>query len=118
MPSACIKVSNSLPADAPSYIKLYPGAAQVVLVDVAGMKSATYQSNGKIDAVMAFYRAQAASEQMPEGRVPPQANAPADQQSAVFGDPATQKFLVVVARPHEPGTMVNLTYKPAAKAPS
>jgi hypothetical protein len=117
--SGCFKVSNALPADAPSFVKLYPGSAQVVTVDVAGMKSVVYQApSAAPDAVLTFYRTQAAAEQMPEQAAPPQANAPADQKQAVFGDPSGAKFLVVVARPQGTGTMVSLTYKPPPKAPS
>ena len=117
--SGCFKVSNTLPADAPSFVKLYPGSAQVVTVDLAGMKSVVYQAPAAApDAVISFYRTQAATDQMAEQAAPPQANAPADQKQAVFGDPSGDKFLVVVARPQGTGTMVSLTYKPPPKAPS
>jgi hypothetical protein len=117
----CFKVGKDLPADAPAYVKLYPGAGQVVAIDMAGMKSAVFQAPASPTDVVAFYRAQAANDQLPERQATAQANAPAGQVSAVFGDPKSARFLVVVARPgpqNQGGSMVDLTYRPAPKTGS
>jgi len=117
----CFKVSKDLPPDAPAYVKLYPGSGQVVAIDVAGMKSVVFQAPASPADVVSFYRTQAVNAQMPETAAPPQANAAPGQVSAVFGDPKSAQFLVVVARPQssgQAGSMVDLTFKPAPKAAS
>jgi hypothetical protein len=127
----CFKISKDLPPDTPAYVKLYPGAGQVVAIDVAGMKSAVFQAPAEPADIVAFYRTQAAADQLAESQAPPQANAAPGQVSALFGDPKGAQFLIVVARPQQPtqgeaqglppakpSSMVDLTYKPAAKAAS
>jgi len=119
--SGCFKISKTLPADAPAYVKLYPGAGQVVAIDIAGMKSAVFQAPAAPADVVAFYRTQAAADQLPEGAPPANAATVPGQATAVFGDPKGSQFLIVVARPgpqNQGGSMVDLTYKPAPKAAS
>jgi len=113
--AGCFKVSNSLPADAPAYVRTYPGAAQIITVDVAGMKAVAFKAAATPDEVLAYYRTQAHTDGMAESAAPPQAGAKPGQKAVVFGDPNTPKFLVVTVQPQEQGTMVSLTYKPPAK---
>jgi hypothetical protein len=114
----CIKMDKSPPKDLPAYVKLYPGSTSVMNMSVGGMSVVALQVSAKPDDVIAFYRTQAASDGLPESAAPATANAPPDQKTAVFGDPATGRMLVVVARPQGEGSMISLTYKPAPKAPS
>jgi hypothetical protein len=114
----CMKVSNAPPKDLPAYVTVYPDAAQVVSMSAGVMSAVAFQASAKPDDVIAFYRRQAQADGLPETQAPPQAGAPADQRQAVFGDPAGDRMLVVVARPRGEGSMVSLTYKPAPKAPS
>ncbi len=108
----CMKVGNAPPKDLPAYVQVYPGAAQVVSMNVGPMSALAFQASAKPDEVIAK------TNDLPETQAPAQANAPADQRQAVFGEPAGGRMLVVVARPHAAGSMVSLTYKPAPKAPS
>jgi hypothetical protein len=115
----CFKISNGLPPDAPAYVKVYPGATGVMSIDAGIMKSVTFQAPDTPATVMLFYRSQAAAAQMPESQSPNQTNAPAGQESAVFGDPKDNgAFMVVAARPQPQGqgSTVSLMYKPAPKA--
>src|SRR5258707_15665479 len=96
----CMKVGNAPPKDLPAYVQVYPGAAQVVSMNVGPMSALAFQASAKPDEVIAFYRDLAKTNDLPETQAPAQANAPADQRQAVFGEPAGGRMLVVVARPH------------------
>jgi hypothetical protein len=113
----CMKVGSTPPKDLPAYVKVYPGSAQVVSLNLGAMSSVAFQAAAKPDDIIAYYRTQAASDGLPEAQAPAQANPPADQRQVVFGDPSTDKMLVVVVKPQGEGSMVSLTYKPV-KAPS
>jgi hypothetical protein len=112
----CFKVGRGLPADAPPYVKALPDAANIVSVDVAGMKSVTYQTGSSVDDDLAFYRNLASANQLPEGPVPSTTPGVAGQKSAAFGDPNSPNYMIVLARPRTPGSAVVLTYKLPAKA--
>jgi hypothetical protein len=116
--AGCFKVGNSVPADAPSYVKVYPGAPQVVTVDVAGMKMVTFEAAASPDQVIQFYRDDAASAGLTENTQAEAANKNANQRTLAYGDPNSDKFLIVVVQAHNTGSMVNVTYKPPAKAGS
>ena len=111
----CFKMKAGLPTDAPSYVRVYPDATQVMQVEVAGMEAVVFQTPAQPDTVLAYYRAQAATDQLPEA--PLQGGATAGQTSTSFGSASSGRYLVVMVRPHEQGSAVTLTYKPMAKAP-
>ena len=117
--AGCFKVGNSVPADAPSYVKVYPGAPQVVTVDVAGMKMVTFEAAASPDQVIQFYRDDAASAGLVENtQAEAQASKNPSQRVLAYGEPNTDKFFMVVVQTHNTGSMVNVTYKPPAKAGS
>lgn len=111
----CFKMKAGMPTDAPSYVHVYPDAAQVMQVEVAGMKALAFQTPATPDTVLAYYRAQAATDQLPE--TPVQGGPVPGQTSTSFGSSTSDRYLVVMVRPHEQGSAVTLTYKPPAKAP-
>jgi hypothetical protein len=112
--AGCFKVGQGLPPDAPPYVKAMPNAGQITTVDVAGLKSVTYPTTASVDDALAFYRDLAAANQLPEGQAPSTAAAEG-QKSAAFGDPNSPNYMVVIARPQPPGTLVVVTYKPPPK---
>ena len=112
----CMKVNTAPPKDLPAFVKVYPGATQVVSMNVMGMQALAFQAAAKPDEVIAYYRTQATSDGLPETTANAAAANPGQGQ-ATFGDPASGKFLVVIAKAQGDGSMVSLTYK-AAKAPS
>ncbi|MFI4935559.1 MAG: hypothetical protein ACHP7N_13125 [Caulobacterales bacterium] len=115
----CMNTSKTPPKDLPDYVKIYPGATQVVAMGLGSMSTEVFSTSASPDEVVSFYRTQAQSDGLPEGSAPAPAGAPPEQKQAEFGDPASGKMLVVVAKPSQGvGTMVSLIYKPAPKAPS
>ena len=114
----CIKMDKTPPKDLPAYVQVYPGAGQVMSLNVAGMSALAFQAPAKPDDVISFYRNQAAANGLPESAAPASANAATGQQQATFGDPASDRLLVVVVRPQGDGSMVSLTYKAPAKPAS
>ena len=115
----CFKIKSGLPADAPAYVKVYPGATQVMSIDVGPMKSVVFQAPDTPATVMIYYRSQAVAEQMPEAQAPSQGGTQPGQESAVFGDAKDGgAFMVVAARPApqgQVGSTVSIMYKPAAQ---
>ena len=113
---ACVKMDSSPPKDLPDYVKLYPGAQPMMTMQVGPLSSETETTADKPDAVIAFYRAQAAADGLPETQTTAPANAAAGQLQVQFGDMSQGKILVVMARPQGTTTMVTLMYKPAKAA--
>ena len=114
--TACVKVNKSLPADAPPYAVVYPGATQVVSMDMMGMQSILFQVADTPDTILGYYRTQATSNGLQE--VSAANKGSPEQKQASFRDPSSNRIFVVVARPKNGGTMVDLTYTSASKAAS
>jgi hypothetical protein len=114
---ACVKMSSAPPTDLPSYVKLYPGGQPTMTMAMGPLSSEIETTTDKPDAVIAFYRTQAAADGLPETQMAAPANAKPGQLQAQFGDLPSGKMLVVTASPQDASTLVTLIYKPA-KAPS
>jgi hypothetical protein len=112
----CVKMDKNPPKDMPDYAKLYPGGQPMMTMNVGPLSSEVETTSDKPDAVIAFYRTQAAADGLPETHAAATANAAPGQLQVQFGDPAQGKFLVVVARPQGTNTIVSLTYKPVKAA--
>jgi hypothetical protein len=113
----CMKMDSSPPKDLPDYVKLYPGAQPTMTMGLGPLSSEIETTTDKPDAVLAFYRTQAAADGLTETQPASTANAAPGQLQAQFSDAALSKILIVIARPQAANTMVSLTYKPV-KAPS
>ncbi|HZZ34602.1 MAG TPA: hypothetical protein VFE03_02670 [Caulobacteraceae bacterium] len=114
---AKVETGTSLPADAPPYVKAYPGAGEIVKMKIAGMSAVAFEAPASVDEVIAYYRTQAAADGLPELPEQKPPSGAANQKGVTFGDPGGERMLMVLARPGKQGTMVSLTYKPAATAP-
>jgi hypothetical protein len=112
----CVKMDKNPPKDLPDYVKLYPGAQPMMTMSVGPLSSETETTADKPDAVIAFYRTQAAADGLPETKSAPAANATPGQLQVQFGDMAQGKMLVVMARPQGATTMLTLMYKPVKAA--
>ncbi len=110
----CVKVDKSPPKDLPAYVSIYPGATQVMSVEMGPMSALAFQAAASPDDVISYYRSQASSNGLEETAEP---NASPSNGQLMFRDPATQRMLMVGARPRGAGTMVSLTYTKAG-APS
>src|ERR1700723_1809182 len=104
----CVKMDSSPPKDLPDYVKLYPGAQPMMTMQIGPLSSETETTTDKPDAVIAFYRTQAAADGLPETQPTPATNAAPGQLQAQFGNMAEGKTLVVVARPQGTSTLVTL----------
>ena len=118
MLAACVKMGGAPPKDLPAYVKIYPGATQVMALNMGELSSIALQTTAKPDDIIAFYRTQAAADGLPEQAAPAPANATPGQKQAAFGDPSGGKMLIVVVKPQSDGSILSLTYKPAPKPAS
>jgi hypothetical protein len=116
--AGCMKIDKAPPKDLPAFVKIYPGASQVMSMNLGPMSSIIFQTTSSPDDVVGYYRVQASADGLSEQSEQPQASAPAEQRQAAFHDAAGGEILVVVARPQQNATMVSLTYRYAPKAPS
>ena len=82
----CFKIKSGLPADAPAYVKVYPGATQVMSIDVGPMKTVAFQAADTPATVLTYSRAQAVAEQMPEAQVSTRDRQPAAAAGQDVGD--------------------------------
>jgi hypothetical protein len=110
----CFRMDKTPPKDLPSYVRLYPGAQQMMNMSLGPTTADLMTTTDSPDQVVSFYRTQAASDGLTEMSAPaPAASAPGQVQAA-FSDKATNRLLVVLARPQTEGqtttTMVDLTY--------
>jgi hypothetical protein len=112
----CVKMDSSPPKDLPDYVKLYPGAQPMMRMGLGPLSSETETTTAKPDAVIAFYRTQAAADGLPETQSTTTSNAAPGQLQVQFGNMAQGKILVVVARPQGTSTLVTLMYKPVKAA--
>ena len=112
----CMKMDSSPPKDLPDYVKLYPGAQPTMTMALGPLSSEIETTTDKPDAVLAFYRTQAASDGLTETQAAQTANAAPGQLQAQFSDATQSKILIVIARPQGANTMVSLTYKPVKAA--
>jgi len=110
----CMKVGNGPPKDLPEFVKVYPGAQQVVSVNMGPISSLAFQAPAAPADVVAFYRNGASSDGLTE--TPMQGDA-SGQAKATFRNATGDEFLTVVAQAQGAGSMVSLAYK-APKAPS
>jgi hypothetical protein len=85
-------------------------------MNLGPLSSEIETTTDKPDAVLAFYRTQAAADGLTETQPASTANAAPGQLQAQFNDTAQSKMLVVIARPQGANTMVSLTYKPVKAA--
>jgi hypothetical protein len=109
----CVKLSSTPPTDLPPYVKLMPGAQQMGTMDMGVMKGELFQTTSSLDDVVAFYRAQAQADGLPEQ--PNQATSAADKRQVMFADPTATRMLTVVAQTQNGATMVTLAYRPVVK---
>ncbi|HEX3916848.1 MAG TPA: hypothetical protein VHW60_05880 [Caulobacteraceae bacterium] len=111
----CVKISKTIPTDLPSYVKIYPGGAQVMTMDLGALKAEVFETPAAQADVATFYRTQATSDGLTETAAPASAaNSSGGQQEVTFADNATGRMLAVVTKPQDGKTLVTLTYKPAA----
>src|SRR5579864_7948916 len=110
----CIKMDKSPPKDLPAYVRLYPGATQMMSMSLGPETADLMSTTDSPDQVIDFYRTQAASDGLTEMQAPAANSGGPDARQAAFADKATNRLLVVIARPQTQGsakiTMVDLTY--------
>ena len=114
----CMKIEKAPPKDLPTFVSIYPGASNVVSVAMGPMQSIVFQTTSSPDDVVSYYRTQAAANGLTEQQTNPQAGSPPEQRQAAFHDATGGDILVVIARPQQNATMVDLTYRSQPKAPS
>ncbi|HUO12276.1 MAG TPA: hypothetical protein VMU37_05920, partial [Caulobacteraceae bacterium] len=112
----CVKMDKNPPKNLPDYVKLYPGAQPMMTMNLGVMSSEVETTSDNPDAVMAFYRNQAAEDGLTEKQATAPANATAGQQQAQFADATGTKILIVIAKPQNGGTLVSLSYRPVKAA--
>ena len=115
---ACFKIDKAPPKDLPTWVKVYPGATNVVSVGMGQMTSIVFQTTSSPDDVVTYYRAQAQQDGLTEQAANPPAGATPEQRQASFRDATGGEILVVIARPQQSATMVDLTYNNQPKAAS
>jgi hypothetical protein len=94
----CAKVDK--PPTPPAYVTLYPGAAQVKIEAVDLWTTESFTSSASQDDVIAFYRAQAKANGIPEDTsVAPSPYAQPNAKDVTFDDPATGRMFKVGAWP-------------------
>ena len=120
----CLKMDKNPPKDLPSYVKLYPGAQPMATMAMGPMTSEMETTTDSPQAVLDFYRSQAASDGLTEKAVQAPTSASEGQMQTSFTDASGDKMLIVLAKPQgksqsgqDQGTLVSLTYRPA-KAPA
>jgi len=117
----CFRMDKTPPKDLPPYVHLYPGARQMMNMSLGPETADLMTTTDSPDQVIAYYRTQAATDGLTEMSAPAPAASSPGQVQAAFADKATNRLLVVLARPQTEGqtttTMVDLTYT-AAKAAS
>jgi hypothetical protein len=113
-----VKIDKAPPKDLPAFVKVYPGASQVMSMGMGSMSSIIFQTTSSPDDVVGYYRVQASSDGLSELPAQPQTGARAEQRQASFRDSTGGEFLMVIARPQQNSTMVSLTYRNAPKAGS
>ena len=115
-----VQTNKDPPKSMPPYARLYPGSQNVMSLVIGPETADMMTTPDSAEQVIAYYRAQAASDGLQETQTPTQ-GASAGDQKAAFNDPATGRMLVVIAKPHDAThagqTMVDITY-PTPKAPS
>ncbi len=114
--AACVKVSQAPPKDLPAFVRIYPGASDVVSMNAGPMQAILFKTTSSPDEVVSFYRTQAAADGLIEQHTNSQAGA--DQRQAAFRDATGGEILVVVAQPNQNATMVDLTYHDQPRAAS
>jgi hypothetical protein len=114
--AGCVKVNSAPPTNLPDYVQVYPGATQVMSMEVMGMSALAFRTSAAPDDVIAYYRTQASAAGLPEQTSATQPSG--DQRQAAFGDPTSGRFLAVAARPQNGQTLVSLTYKAPPKTAS
>lgn len=112
--AAC--VDKSVPADAPPYAAVYPGASQVASVTVMDVHSITFRVPDTAEKVVGYYRIQATSNGLQE--VPVTDPGPPGQQRASFSDSASHRKFTVLAVPKKGATWVSLIYMSPHRATS
>jgi|SRR5579864_5190828 len=115
---ACVKVNQAPPKDLPAFVKIYPGASNIVSMGMGPMSAIVFQTTSSPDDVLSYYRGQAQADGLAEQPTKPTAGATADQRQAEFRDAAGGEILVVIAKPQQNATMVDLTYNNPPKAAS
>jgi hypothetical protein len=110
--AGCIKVSTTPPTDLPQYVKIMPGGQQVMTMDMGALKAEVFQVTGTTDDVLAFYRAQAQADGLPEQPNQSTSNSDPTQKQVTFADANAARMLVVVTKPQSGETLVTLTYRP------
>jgi hypothetical protein len=110
-------MDKNAPKDLPGYVKLYPGAQPTATMSMGPLSTEMETTADTPEAVMAFYRSQAAADGLVEKPVSAPANASPGQVQTTFSDASGDKTLIVLVRPQNPGTLLSLTYRPA-KAPT
>src|SRR5689334_3527155 len=91
---ACFKVDKAPPKDLPTWVKIYPGASQVVSIGMGSMTSVVFQTTSSPDDVVSYYRSQAQADGLSEQATNSQAGASPDQRQASFRDATGGEILV------------------------
>lgn len=116
----CMKTNKAPPANMPSYARLYPGSQNLMSLEIGPETADMMTTSDSAEQVIAYYRAQAAADGLPETQATTSAPSAGDQKAS-FYDQASGRMLVVIAKPHDAGhgglTMVDITY-PTPKAPA
>jgi hypothetical protein len=114
----CFKFDKTPPKNLPTYVRLYPGSAQVMNMSMGPVTVDAATTPDTPDTVLAYYRTQAAGDGLTETAPPANAAPAPDQKAIAFEGP--DKMLAVVVKPQSSGagTIVTLSWTVPAKAAS
>jgi hypothetical protein len=112
----CVKMDKTPPSDLPGYARLYPGGQPMMKMAMGPLAAEVETTTDKPDAVIAWYRSQAASDGLSEKANAAQSTT--GQQQATFADASGSKLLVISAKAQDDGSLISIGYRPAAKAAS
>jgi hypothetical protein len=116
----CMQTGKDPPKNMPAYARLYPGSQNVMSLVIGPETSDMMTTSDSPDQVIAYYRAQAAADGLPEAQSPTPPPSAGDQKASFYDQPSG-RMLVVIAKPHDDShgglTLVDITY-PTPKAPA
>jgi hypothetical protein len=114
-------MGKTLPADAPSYVKAWPGAEMVTRMEMKGVGTlVAFPAKGaKADEVLAFYRNTAGASGLVEVPVSAeQASSFQGQKVVMFNERGRDKFMLVSVRDQGADSVVSLVYGTMTKEAS
>ena len=106
----CFKFDKTPPKNIPAYVKLYPGSTQVMNMSMGMVTVDAATTTDTPDAVVAFYRTQAAADGLTETAPPTSPASSPDQKSIAFQSPPDKMLAIVVKPEKDVGTLVTLSW--------